>query len=93
MPDISMCSSDKCPSRDTCYRHTATPSEYQWWADFEATRDGRDRCDHYANVKRGVFRLKVSSAIPPKRDTGRDEPKPAEAVNNQQKERTPDKIT
>lgn len=42
-----MCASEQCPSRDTCYRHTATPGEYQSWADYEATREGRDRCYHY----------------------------------------------
>lgn len=52
MPDISMCASNECPSRDTCYRATATPSEHQSWADFEATRNGRERCDSY--IERGV---------------------------------------
>jgi len=52
MPDISMCGSTECPSRDTCYRATATPSEYQSWADFEATRNGRERCDSYIEYRR-----------------------------------------
>lgn len=28
MPDISMCEGQGCPLKDTCYRHTATPSSY-----------------------------------------------------------------
>lgn len=55
MPDISMCASEQCPSRDTCYRHTATPGEYQSWADYEATREGRDRCEKCTSF--GIIRL------------------------------------
>lgn len=36
MPDISMCSDNKCPSRGDCHRYCAMPSEYrQAYADFE----------------------------------------------------------
>jgi hypothetical protein len=28
MPDITMCQNDKCPLKDECYRHTATPDPY-----------------------------------------------------------------
>ena len=29
MPDITMCSGEKCPMKQICYRHTAKPSNYQ----------------------------------------------------------------
>ena len=29
MPDIMMCSGEKCPLKQICYRHTAKPSNYQ----------------------------------------------------------------
>lgn len=37
MPDISMCLSDNCPMRDSCYRVQAKPSQYQSWCDFKYT--------------------------------------------------------
>ena len=29
MPDITMCSGERCPLKQICYRHTAKPSERQ----------------------------------------------------------------
>ena len=29
MPDITMCQGKDCPLKETCYRYTATPSEYR----------------------------------------------------------------
>ena len=29
MADITMCKGDNCPSKQTCYRFLATPSEYR----------------------------------------------------------------
>ena len=29
MPDITMCNGTGCPRKDSCYRHTAVPSEYR----------------------------------------------------------------
>ena len=29
MPDITMCTGERCPLKQICYRHTATPSERQ----------------------------------------------------------------
>lgn len=37
MPDISMCLSDNCPMRDSCYRAQAKSSQYQSWCNFEYT--------------------------------------------------------
>jgi hypothetical protein len=29
MPDISMCQGEDCPVKKKCYRHTATPNQWQ----------------------------------------------------------------
>lgn len=39
MPDIAMCKSKTCPHRFNCYRKTATPDEWQYYSDFEVSRD------------------------------------------------------
>jgi len=49
MPDISMCSSNTCPLKDSCYRFTATPSPFrQSYADFKYDEQ-TGKCDHYWN--------------------------------------------
>lgn len=48
MPDISMCASQDCPLRFTCYRNEASgtvPSERQSWAGFEW--DSMDGCRYF----------------------------------------------
>lgn len=35
MPDISMCTSENCQMKDSCYRVQAKPSTYQSWSNFE----------------------------------------------------------
>lgn len=48
MPDISMCRGILCPSKDFCYRHTAKPSEYQLWMNFEADlKPGDTHCEAF----------------------------------------------
>lgn len=37
MSDITMCTSENCPVRATCYRQRAKASEYQSWCNFEYT--------------------------------------------------------
>ena len=49
MPDIAKCSNDSCPSKDTCYRFTSTPSPFrQSYQDFKY-HPGTGKCDHYWN--------------------------------------------
>ena len=46
MPDISMCEGTGCPSKDSCYRFTATPSEYrQAYFSEPPIKDGK--CEYY----------------------------------------------
>jgi len=47
MADITMCPDHECPSRESCYRYTARPSERQSWYDFSKDRAGQDRCNAY----------------------------------------------
>lgn len=47
MPDISLCRNVLCPSKEYCYRATATPSEFrQSYAGF-SPEEGQDKCDHF----------------------------------------------
>jgi hypothetical protein len=45
MPDITMCTGGDCQKKETCYRFTAKPE--QWQAYFSGTpRDG-EQCGYY----------------------------------------------
>lgn len=46
MPDITMCSGEGCPLKESCYRYTAKPSEY-WQSYFidPPIKDGE--CEYY----------------------------------------------
>lgn len=37
MADITMCTSENCPVRDSCYRVQAKPNQFQSWSNFEYT--------------------------------------------------------
>lgn len=47
MPDIAMCWMQTFPSRETCYRFTATPGAYQFYAGFLPDESGK--CEWYIN--------------------------------------------
>lgn len=49
MPDIAMCADTRCPSRLTCYRFAAAPSENQSYMDFDR-RTWDDKCERYVEV-------------------------------------------
>jgi hypothetical protein len=45
-PDITMCKGTDCPAKESCYRHTAKPSEFwQSWFMEPPIKDGK--CDMY----------------------------------------------
>ncbi len=46
-PDISMCSGGDCPLKHSCYRHTATPSEFRqsYFLGIPLEKDGT--CKYY----------------------------------------------
>jgi hypothetical protein len=44
-PDITMCQGTNCPEKETCYRYTAKPSEYQSYFIEPPIKD--DKCEMY----------------------------------------------
>jgi hypothetical protein len=56
MPDISMCSDDKCPARERCHRHKASgtkPSEpWQAYMDFKRPAEAA-RCHEFWPARKG----------------------------------------
>lgn len=44
MPDITMCLSDDCPKRFSCYRYVAKPDTLQSYSDFH------DQCKYYVKA-------------------------------------------
>ena len=51
MADISKCSDNLCPSKETCYRYTAPASEhYQSYGKFSREED-EDNCNMYWETK------------------------------------------
>ena len=47
MPDITMCEGGDCPLKESCYRYTATPSEYRqsYFTEIPYNKE-EDKCDH-----------------------------------------------
>ena len=45
MPDITKCKGDGCHAKESCYRFTAKPSDYQSYFVTPPIKDGK--CDHY----------------------------------------------
>ena len=46
MPDIHLCRGTGCPAKDSCYRFTATPSEFrQAYFSEPPIKDGK--CEYY----------------------------------------------
>lgn len=54
MSDITMCRNISCPSRNTCYRFTKTPSERQYYSNFKPEYPGKNKCEFYWKDKRLV---------------------------------------
>jgi hypothetical protein len=48
MPDISMCSGEKCPLKENCYRFLATPNEFrQSYFMNPPYNDETKECNHF----------------------------------------------
>jgi hypothetical protein len=45
MPDITMCKGTDCPQKESCYRYTAKPSDWQSYFSVPPIKDGK--CDMY----------------------------------------------
>jgi hypothetical protein len=50
MPDITMCSGDNCPAKETCYRFTAIPNEWRQSYFMEAPIKGDNTCEYFMKV-------------------------------------------
>ena len=48
MPDISLCTDSKCPTRVACYRYRAWPSDYQTYTNF--VRNGKNKCESWLPI-------------------------------------------
>ena len=46
MADITMCSGEKCPLKQMCYRHTAKPNEFRQ-AYFMEPPVSEGECEHF----------------------------------------------
>jgi hypothetical protein len=55
MPDISMCSDNKCSRKEECYRFTSIPHEFrQAYADFKEIEKEKG-CEYFiSNKNRGL---------------------------------------
>ena len=50
--EITMCASQNCPKKDTCYRVQAKPGDYQSWSNFEyVCNEENGFCDYMFEVK------------------------------------------
>lgn len=47
MPDISMCTGEGCPRKETCYRFTAKPSELRQSYFMKAPIKEDNTCEYY----------------------------------------------
>jgi hypothetical protein len=53
MVDIAKCSSEKCPSREICWRYISPPDLFQSFSDFESQRKPNEpRCDFFYPIPR-----------------------------------------
>jgi len=52
MPDISMCTNNECPLKETCYRFKAMPSHWQAYSSFTPIKDDKDQytCDYFMKI-------------------------------------------
>jgi hypothetical protein len=48
--DITKCYNTDCPQKESCFRFTAPPAEWQSFAHFEPN-ETTGRCEHYWEVK------------------------------------------
>ena len=50
MPDVTMCSGQGCPTKDTCFRYIAEPNKFRQ-SYFLGSPRKDNTCDHYWEVK------------------------------------------
>lgn len=58
MPDLTLCSSNECPVKDTCYRAQATPDKLQSYSNFEYTCNEDNGFVYYIPLELDVIKRK-----------------------------------
>lgn len=72
MPDITMCMNDECHLAKECYRHEATPSDWQSYGMFKPNADGT--CKHFMPIfnRTGENLQSDANEIDTNRDSAKD---------------------
>jgi len=65
MPDITMCMNDECHLAKECYRHEATPSDWQSYSHFRPNEAGD--CDHFLPIYKTAKTVAKTSKVKRKR--------------------------
>lgn len=53
MPDISKCSNEDCPLKESCYRYKVKPNPFrQAYTTYEPNKDGKT-CNHFIEIRNG----------------------------------------
>ena len=61
MPDIEMCRGTNCPQKESCYRFTAKPSDYQWYFIEPPIKDGK--CDMYWGENAEIIWIQLKDIV------------------------------
>ena len=64
MPDITMCPGTGCPYKETCYRYTAKPSDWQSYFSIPPIKDGK--CDMYWGENAEAIFNQLKDIVKPK---------------------------
>ena len=64
MPDITMCLGTDCPYKETCYRYTSEPSDWQSYFSVPPIKDGK--CDMYWGENAEAIFNQLKDIVKPK---------------------------
>ena len=57
MSDISKCSNEDCPLKESCYRYKVKPHPFrQAYTTYEPNKDGKT-CNHFIEIRNGNKRI------------------------------------
>ena len=64
MPDIAKCLGTGCPYKETCYRYTSEPSDWQSYFSVPPIKDGK--CEMYwGDLSEGIW-VQLQNIVKPK---------------------------
>jgi hypothetical protein len=64
MPDIAKCLGTGCPQKETCYRYTAKPSDWQSYFSVPPIKDGK--CEMYWGEQAEAVFNELKDIVKPK---------------------------